>query len=156
MKTIILLTVFLLMLSWLPYKTNAEENPKVSSVAAIVMDAKTGMVLYEKNSEKRMYPASLTKVATAIYALEKGNLDDIVTVSKEARQVEGTRVYLEEGEKVPLRKLIQGLLINSGNDAGVAIAEYLDGSIEKFAENLNNYLYKIGAKNTTFEKKPYK
>lgn len=98
-----------------------------------------------------MYLASLTKVATAIYPLEKGKLDDIVTFSKEARHVEGTRVYLEEGEKVHLKKLIQGLLVNSGDDAGVAIAEYLDGLIEKFAENLNNYLYKIGAKNTNFE-----
>ncbi len=75
----------------------------------------------------------------------------MVTVSKRAREVEGTRVYLEDGEKVPLRKLIQGLLINSGNDAGVAIAEHLDGSVESFATNLNDYLGRLGLKNTHFE-----
>lgn len=151
MKRIIFLIAFLIMHTGLPNMVSASEIPDVSSGAAIVMDAKTGEVLYEKNSIVRMYPASLTKVATAIYAIERGNLDDIVTVSKDARQVEGTRVYLEEGEKAPLRKLLQGLIINSGNDAAVAIAEHLDGSIEKFAENLNEYLYKIGVTHTNFE-----
>lgn len=151
MKKIIVFITILIVHTWFPYKTMAAETPDVESKAAIVLDVKTGEVLYEKNAHRRMYPASLTKVATAIYAIEKGNLDDIVTISKNARQVEGTRVYLEEGEKVPLRKLIQGLLINSGNDAGVAIAEHLDGSIGKFAENLNEYLSNIGLQNTNFE-----
>lgn len=66
-----------------------------------------------------MYPASLTKMATAIYAIEKGNLDDVVSVSANAYETDGTRVYLEEGEQVTLKHLIQGLLINSGNDAGL-------------------------------------
>src|SRR5699024_11457924 len=77
----------------------------------------------EKESHTKMYPASLTKIATAIYAIEKGDIDETVTVSKKARNVGGSKVYLEEGEQVPLKKLIQGLLINSGNDAAVAIAE---------------------------------
>ncbi|WP_251025954.1 D-alanyl-D-alanine carboxypeptidase family protein [Bacillus sp. ISL-47] len=98
-----------------------------------------------------MYPASLTKIATAIYAIEKGNLTDIITVGKNPREVEGTRVYLEQGETVSLRKLIQGLLINSGNDAGVAIAEYLDGNTEAFSKNLNDYLDELGLKNTVFK-----
>lgn len=129
----------------------AESNPNILSEAAILIDSKTGEVLYEKNAHAKMYPASLTKIATAIYALEKGDLNDVVTVSKNARQVDGSRVYLEEGEKVQLRKLIQGLLINSGNDAGVAIAEHLDGSIETFATKLNSYLSKLGVENTNFE-----
>src|SRR5699024_3334997 len=80
-----------------------------------------------------------------------GNLNDLVTVSENAREVDGTRVYLEKGEKVELRKLIQGLLINSGNDAGVAIAEHIDGYLENFATNLNAYLSRIGVKNTHFK-----
>lgn len=126
------------------------EDPKILSEAAILIEESSGRVLYEKNADHLMYPASLTKVATAIYAIEKGNLEDLVTVSERARQVDGTRVYLEVGEKVSLRKLIQGLLINSGNDAGVAIAEYLDGSEEEFAASLNAYLQGIGLNSTHF------
>lgn len=126
MKINIILLVILTFTFFISNKTFAEYNPDISSEAAILIDFKSGQVLYEKNANKKMYPASLTKIATAIYTFEKGDLDDLVTVSKEAHQVGGTRVYLEEGEKVPLKKLIQGLIINSGNDAGVAIAEHLD------------------------------
>ncbi|MBN8202782.1 D-alanyl-D-alanine carboxypeptidase (plasmid) [Cytobacillus firmus] len=151
MKLKILLLILFTSNLYFSDKTFAENNPAILSESAILMDSKTGAVLFEKNSSKKMYPASLTKVTTAIYALEKGNINDIVTVSKNARQVEGTRVYLEEGEKVQLRKLVQGLLINSGNDAGVAIAEHLDGSVEIFAKNLNSYLKRLGVKNTNYE-----
>lgn len=125
-------------------------EPNITSEAAILIEESSGRVLYEKNASIPMYPASLTKVATAIYALEKGDLEDIVTVSEKARRVDGTRVYLEIGEKVPLIKLIQGLLINSGNDAGVTIAEYLDGTEEQFAASINAYLQAIGLKSTHF------
>ncbi|MFF2450096.1 D-alanyl-D-alanine carboxypeptidase family protein [Neobacillus sp. NPDC058068] len=132
---------------------NAAENQQLAlkSEGAVLLDSDTGAVLYAKNAEEKMYPASLTKIATAIYAIEKGNLDSIVTVSANAVNQDGTRVYLNEGEQVPLKKLIQGMLINSGNDAAVAIAEYMDGTVEHFAENLNEYLKStIGVKNTHF------
>ncbi len=126
--------------------------PILSSEAAIVMEATTGEVLYEKNAQSQMYPASLTKIATAIYAIENGNLNDSVTINEKARNTEGTRVYLEVGEQVTLEKLLQGLLINSGNDAGVAIAEHISGSVELFASDLNSYLKDvIGLQNTNFE-----
>lgn len=125
--------------------------PNLTSESVILIEESSGRTLFEKNSDSKMYPASLTKVATAIYAIERGNLEDIVTVSQNARQVEGTRVYLEQDEKVTLKKLIQGLLINSGNDAGVAIAEHLDGSEEAFAKSINAYLKGIGVQNTHFE-----
>ncbi|MDR7075481.1 D-alanyl-D-alanine carboxypeptidase [Neobacillus niacini] len=130
----------------------AENHPlEIKSEAAVLLDSETGAVLYNKNSEEKLYPASLTKIATAIYAIENGNLEDIVTVSARAVNEEGTRVYLEEGEKVPLKKLIQGMLINSGNDAAIAIAEHVDGSVEQFADNMNQYLKeKIGVRNTHF------
>ncbi len=130
----------------------AEDNsPLVQSESAVLMDAKTGSILYEKDSNARMYPASVTKIATAIVAIEEGNLDDIVTVSENARYVEGTRVYLEPGEQVSLLKLVQGLLINSGNDAGVAIAEHMDGTVEGFSKRMNQFLKeKVGIHNTNF------
>ncbi len=127
------------------------DAPTIKSDAVILLDANTGSILYEKNSDTKLYPASLTKMATAIYAIETGNLDDIVTVSANAYETGGTRVYLEEGENVTLKHLIQGLLINSGNDAGVAIAEHLDGSVEDFAKSINSYLQKeVGVKQTHF------
>ncbi|MEE3955843.1 D-alanyl-D-alanine carboxypeptidase family protein [Peribacillus frigoritolerans] len=155
MKKILFFCLIAITLNTLFYSkvlaADSKNLPHVNSEAVILMEEKTGRVLYEKNADLNMYPASLTKVATAIYAIEKGNLDDIVSVSKNARYVDGTRVYLEEDEKVPLKKLIQGLLINSGNDAGVAIAEHLDSSEKAFAANLNKYMRAIGLQDTNFE-----
>lgn len=133
--------------------TYAAENPtvEITSEAAVLLDSETGAILYAKNGEEKLYPASLTKIATAIYAIENGNLDDLVTVSSRAVAEEGTKVFLVEGEKVTLKKLIQGMLINSGNDAAVAIAEHLDGSVELFSESINSYLEnEIGVENTHF------
>ncbi|MDR4889489.1 D-alanyl-D-alanine carboxypeptidase family protein [Fredinandcohnia sp. QZ13] len=145
-----------LMTSLSPFQVHAEGatkigTPAIKSDAVILVDANTGSILYEKNSRTQMYPASLTKMATAIYAIEKGNLDDVVSVSANAYETDGTRVYLEEGEQVTLKHLIQGLLINSGNDAGVALAEHLNGDIKSFAKSLNQYLIeKIGVEQTHF------
>lgn len=128
------------------------EGPTIQSEAAILIEENSGKVIYQKNSKKKMYPASLTKIATAIYALEKGNVHDITIVSKNATLAEGTSIYLQEGEQISLLKLIQGLLINSGNDAGIAIAEHMNGSVETFSSKLNEYLVnEIGVYNTTFK-----
>jgi serine-type D-Ala-D-Ala carboxypeptidase (penicillin-binding protein 5/6) len=128
-----------------------QEQINIISEAAVVMDSETGAILFSKNASEKMYPASLTKIATAIYAIENGNQEDLVTVSKNAVSADGTRVYLDEGEAVSLHHLIQGMLINSGNDAAIAIAEHIDGSVEQFAENLNKYLKKkIGVTSTHF------
>ncbi|WP_052352782.1 D-alanyl-D-alanine carboxypeptidase family protein [Neobacillus dielmonensis] len=132
-------------------QSSQDQELQLKSEAAALLDTETNAVLYAKNADQRMYPASLTKIATAIYAIDKGDLDSIVQVSANAVRQDGTRVYLEEGEQVPLKKLIQGMLINSGNDAAVAIAEHIDGSVEKFSENINQYLQTvIGVKNTHF------
>ena len=133
-----------------PVAANENSEIEIISDAAILMDTQSGAILFSKNENKRMFPASLTKIATAIYALEKGNLEDIVKVSGDASDIDGTRVYLIEGEEVSLRKLIQGMIINSGNDAAVAIAEHLDLSPEQFSENLNLFLKDLGALNTNF------
>lgn len=123
----------------------------LSGESAILIDATTGQVLFEKNSHEKLYPASITKIATGIYAIENGNPDDIVTVSKKARNEEGTRVYLGEGEQVTLLKLEYGLLMHSGNDAATAIAEHMSQTTEQFAEQLNAYLKeKVGVTETHF------
>ncbi|MFD2043337.1 D-alanyl-D-alanine carboxypeptidase family protein [Ornithinibacillus salinisoli] len=155
MKKQITLIATLILMGIYPFQVYGMSNispPNILSEAAIVIDAKSGDVIYEKNKSVKMYPASLTKIATAIYAIENGNLDDVVTVSENARNTEGTSVYLEEGEKVTLKKLLQGLLINSGNDAGVAIAEHLSGSVKDFSDDINEYLQKeVGVHNTNFK-----
>ncbi|MFP7470253.1 D-alanyl-D-alanine carboxypeptidase family protein [Niallia taxi] len=128
-----------------------EKELELKSESALLLDEKTGAVLFQKNGYKKMYPASLTKIATAIYALEKGSLDDMVMVSKHAAEEEGTSVYLETGEKVSLEKLLNGMLVNSGNDAADAVAEYLDGSPAQFEQNFNDYLKtEIKVKSTHF------
>jgi D-alanyl-D-alanine carboxypeptidase len=131
--------------------TSENNELQLNSEAAILIDAQSGQVLYEKNSNEKLPPASITKIATAIYAIEKGNLNDIVSISENATKADGTLVYLEAGEQVPLKKLIQGLLINSGNDAGVAIAEHLSGTVEQFVIDFNQYLQEeIGVEDTHF------
>ncbi|MFC0522805.1 D-alanyl-D-alanine carboxypeptidase family protein [Pontibacillus salicampi] len=156
MKKIIFLTLILLCFTTTSILADASispaDAPEVKSETAVLMDADSGQIIYGKNEEKTMYPASLTKIATAIYAIENSNLDETVTVSEKARKTDGTRVYLEPGEEVPLQKLLQGLLVNSGNDAGVAIAEHMEGSVSAFADSLNAFLEEeIGVVNTHFE-----
>ncbi|WP_270179007.1 D-alanyl-D-alanine carboxypeptidase family protein [Alkalihalobacillus sp. CinArs1] len=135
----LILFALTLLFSVFPQTTLAEE-PNITSETAILIDGKTGQILYEKNSGQVMYPASITKIVTAILAIESGNLNDSVEVSSEARQVDGTRVYLAEGETVPLEKLVKGMMVNSGNDAAVAIAEHLSGSVDAFAEEMNAFV----------------
>lgn len=126
--------------------------PDIASEAAIVIDGENGSILFEKEADKTLYPASLTKIATAIYAIETGDLQEVTTVSERAKNAEGTRVYLEAGEQVTLEKLVQGLLINSGNDAGIAIAEQLSGSVEQYANDINGYLKNVvGVEHTNFQ-----
>ncbi len=135
--------LFLISFLFTPTAIAAEKEKKeldLKSESTLLLDEKTGAVLFQKNGYKKMYPASLTKIATAIYALEKGSLDDMVQVSEHAAEEEGTSVYLETGEKVRLEKLLNGMLINSGNDAADAVAEYLDGSAAQFEKNFNEYL----------------
>ncbi len=129
----------------------ANETLSLYSETAILMDAETGEILFNQDMNQKMYPASITKIVTAMVAIEEGNLDDIVTVSEEAVNVIGTRVYLLEDEQVSLLKLVQGLLINSGNDAGTAIAEHMSGSEELFSRKMNRFIEeKIGVQDTNF------
>jgi D-alanyl-D-alanine carboxypeptidase/D-alanyl-D-alanine carboxypeptidase (penicillin-binding protein 5/6) len=147
----IFLVFSLMMLAQTPIvQASGENEPNIKSESAVMIDAKTGDILYQKNSAEKMYPASITKIVTGILAIESGKLNESVIVSGNAAKADGTRVYLVEGEKVPLKKLVQGLLINSGNDAAIAIAEYLADDIPSFADKMNDFAKKVGANNTHF------
>lgn len=124
--------------------------PKLNARAAILYDMTYDRILYEKNSKERRANASTTKMITAIVAYEEGNLDDIVTVSQKAANTGGSTINLKKDDKITLDNLIKGLLVHSGNDAAVAIAEYISGSVEEFSKLMNNKLEEIGAKDTHF------
>lgn len=124
--------------------------PKIEAGAAIVVDMKSGRVLYEKNAHTRRAIASTTKIMTAIVAIEKGNLDDKVKVSKKAASIRGSTIHLKAGEELTLKELLYGLMLRSGNDAAIAIAEHIGGSVEGFAALMNEKVKELGLKNTQF------
>ncbi|MBQ9604081.1 MAG: D-alanyl-D-alanine carboxypeptidase [Firmicutes bacterium] len=128
-------------------------NINIQAEAAALIDADTGMLLYGKNADKRMYPASMTKVMTMLVACEKGSLDDMVTVSENAVNSipwDSSKADLVAGEEISLRDLLYGLILVSGNDAAVVIAKHIGGSEEAFVEMMNEKAKELGCENTHF------
>lgn len=124
--------------------------PQLQAESAILLDAKTGQILYGKSIHQRRAPASTTKVLTALLAIESGRLDEITTVSIHAASTPGSTLHLYAGQQISLRELLTGLLLRSGNDAAVAIAEHLAGSVNAFADLMNEKAYLIGARESHF------
>ncbi|RKL67639.1 D-alanyl-D-alanine carboxypeptidase [Salipaludibacillus neizhouensis] len=146
---IVLLTLFSV-LFFESRSISAEYNQNVSAKGAILIEQESGRILYEKDARSPMRIASITKIMTAILAIESGNLDEKVTVSSRAFSTEGSSIYLTEGEEIPLRDLIYGLMLRSGNDAAVAIAEHVGGSLEGFVYMMNEKASEIGMEQTIF------
>ena len=128
----------------------AAEPPQVTARAAVVLDQATGRILFSKNAYEQLPMASTTKIMTAVLAIESGRLSETVTVSEQAALVEGSSVELEAGEEKTLEELLYGLILRSGNDAAVAIAEFLAGSVEEFAERMTERAHQLGAVHTKF------
>ncbi|MCR8846998.1 D-alanyl-D-alanine carboxypeptidase [Rossellomorea sp. SC111] len=124
--------------------------PSVSAQKAILMDQETGRILYEKDAHTQSRIASITKIMTAILAVESGKMDQEVTVSSNAAGTEGSSLYLKAGEKIKLEDLVYGLMLRSGNDGAVAIAEYVGGSLDGFVYMMNEKAKEIGMENTHF------
>lgn len=124
--------------------------PGVKAQSAILIDAKTGQVLFEKNAARHSAPASTTKILTAIIAIESGRLDEVVKVSPKAAATTGSSMHLYPRQLLTLRELVTGLLLRSGNDAAVAIAEHLSGSVDDFVVVMNRRAQELGAYNTNF------
>lgn len=146
---IMLLSIIFILITTISYADELD----LASESAILIDSKTGTVIYEKNSNKQMYPASTTKVVTAILTLEKGNLNDIATVSKTAIDSipNGySTAYLSEGEEISVKDLLETLLIHSANDSANVLAEYISGSIDEFVELMNQKVQELGCQNTHF------
>lgn len=123
----------------------------ISASSAVVINTLTGEVVYEHNAHKVRSMASTTKIMTAICAIENGDLSQMVKVHPKAVGVEGSSMYLAHGEVISLKDLLYGLMLSSGNDAAVAIAMHISGSVEAFANLMNETASKIGVKNTSFK-----
>jgi len=131
---------------FLPLKTEA-----VSARRAYVLDAVSGRVLYEKDADQQSLIASTTKIMTALIVCEQCNVLDRMRIPKEAVGIEGSSMYLKEGEILTLQELLYGLMLSSGNDAAVALAIYCGGTVEGFAGLMNDKARILGMKNTHFE-----
>ena len=135
------------------YVYAANNDLKLYSDSAVIIENKTGKILYEKNSEQKMYPASTTKILTAILTIERGNLQDKTKVSKAAiadMKSGYTSAYLVEGEELTVEELLELLLIHSANDASNVLAEYISGSIPAFVDLMNLKLKELGCSHSHF------
>lgn len=125
-------------------------NPDTSAVSACLIDADDNGVLYGKDEDKIMHPASTTKIMTAILALESGKLDEPLVITPEAVNTEPSSLGLRLGDKITLREALTGMMIVSGNDAAVAVAQTVAGSVPAFAKMMNDKAKELGAVNTHF------
>lgn len=130
--------------------SNITQEPKINSRAAVVIDRETKTILYGKNEMAKRAMASTTKIMTAMVVIQNTNLDNIVEISKKAAATGGSVLKVKAGDKITVRDLLYGLLLRSGNDTAVALAEYVGGSIEGFAELMNQNAENLGLSNTHF------
>ena len=139
------LLVFAMLLMFLPCQAEAIQ---LSATAAILMDADSGEILYEKDAGRRMRIASTTKIMTALVALDRARLTDTITVTA-AHMVEGSSMYLKPGETVTVEELLYGLMLCSGNDAALALADCC-GGLEEFVQAMNDKAAELGMQDTSF------
>ncbi len=130
--------------------SNVAEEPKIFSKAAVIYDRTTGKIIWGKNENEKRAMASTTKIMTAIVIIEKANLKDIVTISKKAANTGGSVLHINTGDKISVNDLLYGLLLRSGNDTAVALAEHVGGSIQGFAKLMNQKAKELGLNCTNF------
>ncbi|MFD1039238.1 D-alanyl-D-alanine carboxypeptidase family protein [Virgibacillus byunsanensis] len=142
--------ILLLLITTLVNPTIGQADPGVSANNAILIEQTTGRVLFEKKAHEQQPVASITKIMTAIVAIESGKMNETATVSKRAVYTEGSSIYLEQGEKMKVEDLVYGLMLRSGNDSAVAISEHIGGSVEGFIYLMNEKARWLGMTNTNF------
>lgn len=141
----------------LPIQSNEIDNwpvgPQISAEAAILMDADTGTILYSKNINEKLYPASTTKIMTCLLAMEQGNLDDMVEFTNEAVfsvPADGSNMGMDVGEAITLEQCLYGILVGSANEVANAVAEHIGGTIDNFVDMMNERAVEMGCTNTHF------
>lgn len=160
MRLIVLLCVIGLLLGSLPQVTPAQdkkknqywpEGPQIQSSAAIVMEAQTGTVLYEKNCHNQHYPASITKILTTLLAIENSKMDEVVTFSHDSvYKTEGSGIARDVGEEMTMEQCLYGVMLASANECAYAVAEHVGGNIETFVQMMNDRAAALGCQNTHF------
>lgn len=147
---IAVLVVLMILNSMVLSFADTEKAPVIEAKAAVLMDTSTGEVLFDKNMNQKMYPASTTKIMTALLVLENLKLSQIVTIDKETALTGGSQINLVEGEQITVEQLLYALLLKSANDAAVALAKEVSGSVPQFAELMNARAKDLGAQHTHF------
>lgn len=150
MKLLSFISAAVLSLCVFSFNVNAVDMADVSAKGAVLIDAVTGEVLFEKNARQKLPMASTTKIMSAMLALESENLDEEFVVDPNAIKVEGSSMGLQEGDRVTMRALVYGMLLPSGNDAANAAAVRLCGSVEAFVQKMNDRAAELGLKSTHF------
>ncbi len=146
---LILLTCLTLVTNSFTYANTLDPNTIVAD-SAILMDADTGQILFSKNADKQQFPASTTKALTALIIAEDLKLDETVTIDKEAPFTDGSRIYVIEGETFSVEQLLYAMLLESANDAAVALAKHHSGTIEQFAKKMNERAKALGCTQSNF------
>ena len=149
-KIILVILVFVSVLNVFSVMFMSNINVYSDSSSEIVMELNSSRILYEKNANEKKYMASTTKILTAITIIENCKLDAVITVGKETVGVEGSSIYLKEGEKLSIKDLLYGLMLRSGNDCAETLAIACSGTISKFSKLMNETAKKIGANNSNF------
>jgi serine-type D-Ala-D-Ala carboxypeptidase (penicillin-binding protein 5/6) len=146
-----ILMLTLIFNSLYPIIGHANEHPSVSATNAVLIEQSTGRILFEKNAHEKSNIASITKIMTAIIAIESGKMKETATASRNAVYTEGSSIYLKQGEKMTVEDLVYGLMLRSGNDAAVTIAEHVGESEEGFVFLMNEKAKWLGMTNTHFD-----
>lgn len=149
MKTIVSVFLYVIICSIQIYAVSAEEI-NLNAKAAVIMDAESGKILYEKFKDQKMPNASTTKILTCLYILKHCDLDQMAEVSKNAAMQPKVRLGVREGEKYKVKDLLYGLMLESYNDCAVVLAEHAEGSVEKFEKRMNQMAENLGTLNTHF------
>ena len=159
MKKLIIFSLFILIMPFIVYGAETVSNELSlgeNAKSAILIEQSTGQILFEKNSHEKIPPASMTKMMSLLLIMEyidngKIKLTDKVTVSKNASSMGGSQILLEEGEEMSVEDLLKGVSIASGNDAVVALAEYIGGTEDNFVKMMNNKVNELGLTDTKFK-----
>ncbi len=147
-KFLLIIPLYLLFLA--PSGVYAATDVNTSAKACAVIEANSGRILYEKNPNQQLPEASTTKIMTALVVAENCNIDEVVEIPRQAQGVEGSSIYLRAGEHLTVKELLYGLMLQSGNDCAVALALHAGGSIDTFADMMNEKARELGCTNTNF------
>ena len=150
MKKIITAIFVFTFIITIPIYSKAYEKPSINAESGILMDLNTGQILYEKNINEKLAPASTTKILTALITLEKCKLDDKVVVGPKPPFEDGSKIYLLEREEITVKDLLYAMMLESANDAALALAEYISGSSLEFSKLMNKRAVELGCNNSNF------